>query len=168
MRTFTCIYCGNRKAWEKRTDEHFIPQNIYGKFIIREVCRECNPRMGALVDACFPQYIRFAEYHKTGIVITDGIATLGDGSRVEGVLKLVEQRTDNRSYSIVEFTDSDGSKVPQSHIKDVKFLAWDSEDVKTVIPGIAKVAYSSIHYLLNYKHHRFKYRNFVNRRQLEG
>jgi len=124
--------------------------------------------MGALVDAWFPQYIRFAAYLKSGIIITDGIATIGDGSRVEGILKLVEQRTDTRSYSIVEFTDSDGGRVPRSHIKNVKFLAWDFEDIKTVIPGIAKIAYSSIHYLLNYKHHRFEYRNFVNRRQLEG
>lgn len=167
-KTFICIYCGNRKPWEMRSEEHFIPKSIYGKFTIRDVCKDCNRRLGTLVDAAFPRYIRFADYLMTGVITANGVATLGDGSQVRGTVKLVEQKTDNRPYSIVEFTDSKGIAVQKSDVKDVKFMAADSDDMKLVAPGIAKVAHASIHYLLNYKDHRFEHRNFVNRPQLEG
>lgn len=167
-RTFTCIYCGNRKPWEARSEEHFIPKNIYGKFTIHEVCKNCNLRMGTLVDTAFLQYVRFAEYLKTGITETEGTATLGDRRQIEGTVKIVEQRTKSRPYSIWEFTSSDGVKIQVSDIADVKFLILDIEDAVRVRPGIAKIAYAGIHYLLNYKDNKFNYRNFVNRPQLIG
>lgn len=161
-RNFICIYCGNRKPWEVRTEEHFIPQYIYGTFSIREVCGDCNSKMGALVDSAFPRYIRFAEYFKTGIIHTNGTATLEDGSKVEGMVKIIEQRIKSRPYSIRGFISSDGKKIQTHDIAHVRFLAMDPMDTDVVSPGIAKVAYASIHYLLNYRDRKFRYLNFVN------
>ena len=108
-KSFICIYCGNRKPWEQRTREHFIPQNIFGQFIIREVCGDCNSLMGSLVDTAFPKYIKHANFLKTGIMETPGIAVLGDKSTIEGNVSIVEQRTGIGPYTIKRFTDKDGN-----------------------------------------------------------
>lgn len=165
---FICIYCCSRKDKKLRSEEHIIPKNIHGKFTISDVCSDCNSSVGALVDTAFPQYIKFAEYLKTGLMSTDGIATLGDGSQVSGIAKIVEQRTDARPYSINDFITSQGVRIKKSDIKDVKFLALSSEEKSRVVPGIAKIAYAGMHYLLNYKYHKFRHRNFVIGRQFEG
>lgn len=168
-RTFLCIYCGNLKPWAERTEEHVIPQSLYGKFIIREVCKECNNRIGALVDNALSQCIRFAEYYKTGIISTAGVAILRDKTEVEGNVEIIEQRTPQLPYSIRRFTGSDGSEVPISSIMSVRFLARNIEkEPELAGPGIAKMAYAGIHYLLNYVDHRFRHRNFVNGPHLGG
>ena len=159
---FTCIYCGFKKDLSERTKEHVIPQCVYGKFVIREVCRDCNSKMGRLIDQAFPDYIPHAVFLKTGVLNTGATACLKDGSTLTGKVIVVEQRTKNGPYEIVKFENEEGTAVDRSLIQSVKVLAYDFENTKRVTPGIVKVAFGGIHYLLNYQDHRFQHLDYVN------
>ncbi len=125
--------------------------------------------MGALVDNALSQWIRFAQYYKTGIISTAGVAILRDKTEVEGNVEIIEQKTPQLPYSIRKFTGSDGSEIPISNIMSVRFLAMNIEkEPELAGPGIAKMAYAGIHYLLNYVDHQFRHRNFVNSPHLGG
>lgn len=53
-----CIMCRNPK--EVFTDEHVIPAAIGGAFVIRNVCNECNEKLGVNIDDPFVRSPRMA------------------------------------------------------------------------------------------------------------
>jgi hypothetical protein len=47
---FTCIVCMRQLGLGEQSDEHVFPDAIGGTLVIRDVCRECNGRLGDRVD----------------------------------------------------------------------------------------------------------------------
>ncbi|QDI34388.1 HNH endonuclease [Serratia marcescens] len=55
---FVCLYCGLNKPKSEESLEHAIPQFMGGEFapqqyMLRNVCKQCNNRLGLFVDASY-------------------------------------------------------------------------------------------------------------------
>lgn len=48
-----CIWCGKDLDQAGRSDEHIIPQSIFGNVITDDLCTPCNNRLGAELDHAF-------------------------------------------------------------------------------------------------------------------
>jgi uncharacterized protein YlaI len=46
-----CIICRKDKEEQLFNDEHVIPDSLGGKLIIKNVCKDCNSRLGTKIDA---------------------------------------------------------------------------------------------------------------------
>jgi len=46
-----CIICRKDKEQQLFNDEHVIPDSLGGKLIIKNVCKDCNSRLGTKIDA---------------------------------------------------------------------------------------------------------------------
>lgn len=56
--SFFCLYCGHDKPKSEASLEHAIPQFMGGEFapqqyMLRNVCKQCNNRLGLFVDASY-------------------------------------------------------------------------------------------------------------------
>lgn len=56
--SFTCLYCGDKRDSCDASLEHAIPQFLGGDFappqyMLRNVCKQCNNRLGLFVDASY-------------------------------------------------------------------------------------------------------------------
>ena len=56
--SFVCLYCGHDKPQSEESLEHAIPQFMGGEFappqyMLRNVCKQCNNRLGLFVDASY-------------------------------------------------------------------------------------------------------------------
>lgn len=48
-----CIWCGESFTSVRRSNEHIIPESLFGRIVTLDVCVGCNNRLGAEVDCAF-------------------------------------------------------------------------------------------------------------------
>jgi len=119
-----CIWCGRRLVHRSyqadceagfgprpRSDEHIIPQMVFGKVITTDLCRCCNSRFGAVCDHALANDQRIVDAaQRVGISAKelwshfDGVQHTPDGKPVRTVVK-------------------DGVFKPQSELKSLNALA---------------------------------------------
>jgi len=90
MKQFICIYCGKKKEYRNRSKEHVIPNYLFGNFIIHEVCKDCNEKIGSNIEKYIPNYIKSIKFLKNGILRMPGIAFLKNGQEIRGVIFQIE------------------------------------------------------------------------------
>jgi len=169
MKKFICIYCGKEKDISESSNEHVIPRYLYGRLIIREVCETCNNSVGKIIEPCFPKFVKHAKYLRTGIIETEAKTTI-DGIEIEGIARVIEQRTGERPYKLDSFLDKNNNQLKEK-VTSIEFLAheFNLEDLtKNLMPGIFKICFSALHYFLNYEDNSRNYLDFVDCPELGG
>ena len=148
--SFYCVYCnrirsGKRGTLEEKTQEHFIPQSIGGKWHI-SVCDYCNSVAGSSCDAFFAQVSWTHRFFKDGIVETDGTARFLDGSEAD-VHFSYQEKGDHRQLHLCRELAS-GMNIPQKEIRSIKFKMPSWRDTRNTYPAIAKMALGGTYYLV--------------------
>jgi HNH endonuclease len=122
-----CIWCGRRLVHRSlqvdcedgfgprpRSDEHIIPQMVFGKAITTDLCRCCNSRFGETVDHALAMDQRFVEAAQR-----IGISPKDLWTRFEGV----QHSPDGKP---VKTAVKDGDFRPQAELRSLDALAITS------------------------------------------
>ncbi|NOS83113.1 MAG: HNH endonuclease [Nitrospira sp.] len=156
-----CIFCLDEKP---PSDEHVIPESVGGTLRIQEVCRDCNSKLGQLVDNPFSnsflvQLARFSHSlgGKRGAVPFPfgGMGTLDTGQRVSldrdfvpHVKRVLDIQKGTDDQLVVNFTAdaSDKDKLEQMLGKPlrkamaVEFPTWTSEKMDEEVAKVMAYA----------------------------
>lgn len=125
-----CIWCGRRLVHRSlkvdcddgfgprpRSDEHIIPQIVFGKVITTDLCRCCNSRFGETLDHALAMDQRFVEAaQRIGISPKDlwarfeGVQHSPDGKPVKTVVKdgVFRPQAELRSLDALAITSTNG------------------------------------------------------------
>lgn len=94
MSTFTCVLCLRQLPDGERTAEHVFPEAIGGVVVLNDMCKPCNDRLGAGVDAALVNHVlmkmkraRFGLPGKTGHIPSP----LVSGTLAEGPIRRVRR-----------------------------------------------------------------------------
>jgi hypothetical protein len=92
--TDACIFC-RRSLVGRESLEHILPESLGGWLTSRDVCRECNSRLGREVDrlASLPLFIALRD--EAGLPIPFGLTLEYDDSDVGELVKIVVQGEDD-------------------------------------------------------------------------
>ena len=148
--SFYCVYCNRDRSGkidspEEKTNEHFIPESIGGKWTI-PICKQCNSIAGKGCDAFFSKVAYTYKLFHKGIVDIKGFAELQDGRIIPARFKY--QTTENGRHQFFECKDlASNSWIEKKQLISLRFQANDPEDVYYTYPAIAKIFLGSIFYL---------------------
>jgi hypothetical protein len=148
--SFYCVYCnrdrsGKRNSLEEKTNEHFIPDSIGGKWII-PACNQCNNIAGKGCDSFLKNVAYTYKLFLNGIVEINGVAELNDNRLIPSRLKY--QTTVNGHHQFFECKDlSFNGAINKDQLKSFLFQVQDPNSIQYSYPGIAKIALGSIFYL---------------------
>lgn len=149
--SFYCVYCnrnrsGRKNTPEEKTDEHFIPKSIGGRWKIK-ICAICNQRASKTCDTFFAQIAWTYELYRTGIARMHGFAELKDSRIVAVYFK--HQTTEKGHYQLHWCRDLKTFKIiPTIQIKSIIFQPQHPTDVIATHPAVAKMALGAAYYLV--------------------
>jgi hypothetical protein len=149
---FWCSYCkrsrsGTKGTPEEKTDEHFVPQSISGKWTI-SVCSECNSRLGSTCDAYLAKVSWLEKMSRSGIVETSGMAILLDDSPVPAIFRIQQLSQSSNpqihvhSCKSLEFQHA----IKKQDLRAVVFRLEKMDSIGKAYPAILKIALAGLVY----------------------
>lgn len=149
--SFYCPYCnriksGKKKTPEEKTKEHFVPQSVGGKWVV-PICKKCNGYAGRNSDAFFAKVAKLYNVYANGIIETDGLAILKDGSQIPSIFKY--QTHNNGHHQFFYCTNlTDKKNIVKDDIQSLRFHANNPQEIIDSHPTLMKIALAGIYYLL--------------------
>ena len=143
-----CIWCGreftlkgfsaesDRKLGRvKRSEEHIIPESLFGSIISTDVCKSCNDNFGHSVDTALLKDGSVCDAAKRiGIKLTDLLARLEGQQRTAGGRQLKTKIRNGISQIRPEFS----AKTFMIHMADGKLRGGDATNAKKFLFQIIK------------------------------
>lgn len=143
---FYCPYCNLICPSEEKTDEHFIPKSVGGKWEI-QICVRCNSHCGKHSDAFFAKTFKAYSYFYNSIIEGRAQVYFKKGGREVCDIKLKEIPS-NKHHLIFCRGVKSGLNYRQSEIEKINFIIIEPGEIQYTIDTQLKITLGGIFHLL--------------------